>query len=1050
MASARRSAPRLRKPERSLAPVAVAVSAAAPVSNQQREVAAVSGSAADSGQAVPVAPLELVFADTECRVVRSSIDLSGFRVSDQWLARAQSFLPASGAVRSFALDDAARSVSARALQSFLNACALGTLCCLRLASFPGLDAQAVALDVVPATLVELDVSACEWVDDQFARVVARRCPALTKMDLARCRRITDYGVAAFADPPTVAVKNVTQRRMTSLDISFCTKVTDSGVLALLMAVATAGLRLRELRAAGLPLVEGLNLLGLPRFGSSGASIEALSLATLSNLRVSAIATLSMVGALANVREMDLSSCSMIDDEALQALCVRPSGQGSSVGGCTHLVSLKLAFCSSISDAGITLLVGSANSIPATTSRPTTSGSSVKHRAYALLKRVDLTGCFQLTDDGVVALAEACPELQVLVIDGVRRIEAKGVHALVQHCPTLHTIHWGGILVRGSNANRTGSASGRATGTATTNGGDFFSIPQLSAATIAALELATHLHTLHVGNTQCDVDALASRLQHTRRFSSHLVDLDVTGIATDALCHAIGASCANLRALRLSRSRYFSESSFLRVAAGCRRLESLDLESCEQIRDAGLGAIAANCPLLERLSLANDWQVTDRGVAAVGAGCKWLKALNVRHCPEVSLFALRSVASKIDNNLLVALTDGLALKHPNVVAFLRGDNARRAAARKITRWMKPRTTAGRRNAKSALLLAIAWIRYRKRCAVRIQRCFRRFLRIKRQRELLLNARQARAATLAVNLGLLRAYCALTRLLRAFMRRWLAEKQRQVLLRAEAARLARENAATCIQRHARGCLARQRAAAMREKRRLERERRVKAAVDIQRLYRGFKCRERALEARAKLGRVMRAKMNECEGYFVIVIHMQRLVRGVLGRRLAQQRAKELAEYLALREASARRIQRAFRAFIARVVFRNLLFLSATALQRVYRGFIGRKRARTIVLSRSYALEPFILMLRGGRESIFTRELALSWRRKRDAALVVAENLQHLYRGAVGRVLFRVALAAARQREYLLDSSARALQHFFRGLLYVIELSSHVSDLWASTWR
>lgn len=1026
MASARRSAPRRRKPERVLAPVAAV---AAPPGNQQLEAAP------DAGHAVSVAPLELVFADAERRIVRSGVDLGGFRVSDQWLARAQALLPAGASVRSLALDDSARGVSARALQGFLGACAPDSLRCLRLASCPGLDSVAVALDVVPTTLVELDVSACEWVDDQFARAVARRCPALTTATFARCRRVTDYGVAAFADPPAVTTKSVGQRRLASLDISFCTKVTDSGLLVLLVAMATAGLRLRELRAAGLPLVEGLNLLGLPRFGSSGASVETLSLATLSNLRVSAIATLSTVGALANIREIDLSSCSKVDDEALQALCVRPGTQGEGSTGCVHLKTLKLAFCSSITDAGISLLVGSASGSPIPSGRPTTSGSKAMHRLHAQLERIDLTGCFRLTDDGLVSLAQACPKLQVLGVDGVRRIGAKGVHALAQHCPKLHTIHWGGVLVRGSSAKRTGSASDRGAGDAPTNGGDFFSIPQISAATIAGFELATRLHSLHIGSTQCDVDALASRLHLSPGFGTRLVDLNATGIATDALCRSIGATCSNLRSLRLSRSRYFSEPSFLRVAAGCRRLESLDLESCEQIRDVSLQAVAASCPLLERLNLANDWQITDRGVAAVGTSCKWLKALNVRHCPEVSLFVLRSVASK--NNLLVASADGLALKHRNVVAFLRGDNARRAAARRITRWMKPRTTAGRRNAKSALLLAIAWIRYRKRCVVRIQRCFRRFLAIKRQHELLLDARRARASTLAANLRLLRAFCALTSLLRVFMRRWLAEKQRQAFLRAEAARLAREAAVTCIQRHARGRMARRRAAAMREERQLARERRVKAATDIQRLYHGFEARQRVLEVRAQLGRAMRASMSECEGYFAIAIHMQRLVRGALGRRCAQQRATELAERLALREASARRIQRAFRAFVARVALGNLLFRTATAIQRVFRGFVGRQRARETVLARSYALEPFILMLRGGRASIFTRELAVAWKRRRDAGLAVAENLQRLYRGAVGRVLFRVALAAALQRAFVLDSSARALQHFFRSLLYVLEL-------------
>lgn len=1033
MASARRPTQRRRKPERRLAPVAAA--------NQLRDAGAGAASAAGAADEAEEPPLALVFADAERRVVRAAVDLGGFRVSDRWLARVvNALLPPTRppAVRAFALDGSARAVTARGIAALLSALAPDALRSLRLAHCAELDAAVVACDVVPAALVELDVSACDWVDDHFARVVAGKCHALVKVVLTRCRRITDYGVAAFADPPVVA-KSVglpptpgAMRKLTSLDVSYCTKVTDAGVLAVLVATATAGLRLKELLLDGLPLLDGLNLLGLQRFGVHSTAIETLSLAQTSNLRVSAITTLTRVGALSSIKKLDLSCCSLVDDEALQALRVCGDNQGG-IARCPQLTVINLAFCSSISDIGVALLLGTQNERPQSQlfARPASSNAKFPSSsvATALLKRIDITGCFRLTDDSAVAISESCSHLEVLIMDGVRRIGSKGIRALTHRCLQLHTLRWGGILVRGST-NGGGSANG-----------DFFSTPQLPPSTIASLEHALHLHTLHVGNTQCDVEALASHLTQSAVFGGRLVDLNVTGIATDALCKAIAASCNNLRALRISRSRYFSEMSFLLIVAACPILETLDLESCEQIRDTGIEAIAFNCPQIERLNIANDWQVTDRGIAALGRKCKRLKELNVRHCPEVSLFALRSVAAKIGNNLLLASNDGLTLKHPNVAAFLRGDNKRKAAARKITRWLKPKTSIGRKNAKSAIMLALSWIRYRRRCAIRIQQHFRRHLMLKRQRELLFEARKTRAAILVVNLRLVQLYCSLTRNLRAFMRHWLAERQRQIFLRAEADRQARQDAATCIQRYARGLLARRHAAILRHLKHLENERRVGAAVDIERVYRGFKARERALVLRATLGNAMRAGITERDAWFVLAIQLQRAARGCLGRRVTKLRISEIEEHQKLRQRSVRCIQRSFRAFMARVALHNLLFRSTRVIQRTYRGYVGRKRARMLVLERSYHFEPFILFLRGGRTSIYSHELAVSWKRKRDSGLLIAENLQRAYRGYIGRVRFRVALAVARQQDYRVNDAARTLQHFFRSLMYVQNARTNV---------
>lgn len=1048
------SAPRLQKKRRrptTLEPVAVS-NQREPSTDVSAAFSSLSPASFGGSTFAALPPSELVFADADHRVLHNAFDLRGFRVTDQWLARLlQRILsrtqPGDRRVRSFALDDVSH-VSAGAIQQFLQTCSSADgLQRLHLSRCQNLDARVAAVGVIPTSLLELDVSRCEWVDDQFARTLNRRCPLLAKISLARCRRITDYGVAAFAEPPATSLQTAapgaSSWRLTSLDISGCVKVTDSGVLALLMAMATSGLRLRELHAAGLPLVNGLNLLGLPRFGLN-TSLEILTFATLSNLRAATVVSLARVGALANVTELDLSACLMIDDEALEAL---------GGGACPQLERLKLAFCSAITDVGLKQLVrvsanlfpsGKANGVPRW--RGTAAVSTANH---VRLKRLDLAGCFRLTNDSLVVLASRCLDLEVLVLDGVRRLGVQGVHALVAHCPRLHSLYWSGVLVRGTkkldlnpdacSASPPLSPTSSGQEELATHGerGDFFSIPQLTAPTIASLSLAPELHTLHIGSTQCDVDALAARLS---QFGARLVDLNVTSIATDALCVAIGSFCPRLRSLRLSRSRYFSESSFLRIVDSCPHLELLDLESCEQIRDAALETLGRHCLRLERLNLANDWQVTDRGVEVIGTRCMRLKALNVRHCPEVSLYMLRLMAAR--NNLLVATADGLALHHPSVVSHLRHESARKVAAIRITRWLKTKTAFGQQYLKSSLDRALACIRHRRRCAIRIQRAIRRALRRIHRDKLMARIKQERDARVAANLTFIRAYCVLSGQLRSFIRAFRAEQQRQVFLRAEMQRVQREQAAVVLQKHFRGLLGRRRAGEVRERRRLEHQRRVEAAVIIQRVYRGFDGRKRAAFHRAQLELAMLTTMETLQSAWRLALHAQRVVRGYLGRIESHRRVQWIEERRALRDKSARCIQRALRAFVARTALHNLIFRSATSVQSLFRGYIGRRLARTIVLARAYSMEPRILML--STNTIYTRELAMVWKLKRDSATLVAECLQRRYRGAVGRLLFRLSLAAVRQLAFRLNWGARRLQHFFRGIVYVLEHAAVCSSL------
>ncbi|KAG4052444.1 hypothetical protein PC123_g12361 [Phytophthora cactorum] len=645
-------------------------------------------------------PREVVFFDPRRRVYHSHVDLSGWRATDASLQQLQlnddqNDSPVKSSFHTLSFDGSAH-ISVRGVLLMLEATTVGggTLRALRLPRCQLLSRGGGELldgSSLPRSLTELDVSSCEWVDDKFLRTVARHCSVLAQVTLAHCRRVTDYGVAAFGESYAAS--------LTSLDVGFCTKLTDTALLALLVGsssspavpggtpipTSSVSARIRQLNIAGLPLVDGLTLLGLR--GPCASRLEILNMSGCTVLRVAALQRLARVRALIRLTKLDLSRCSLVDDLVLTALGM----------ACPQLATLLLAFCSNITDVGIRRVVVETAVVRAeqhneSRQEPTIEnqedfGEEDTGRAIGRngesgcrqLQTLDITGCFQVTSRGISALGARCPQLRSVTLDGVRRLNSSGIRDLLHGCRKLRTIRWGGILVRNSQDEAAVPGACAA----------FFSVPHLSDSTIAALT-SSALKTLHIGTTQCDTDALASTLlsRTSSSFVISLTDLDVTALATDALCEALGNCCANLRNLRLSRSRYFSATSFLAVLRGCPRLRVLELESCEQICDEILIAVskAPCCPHLETLILANDWQLTDTGVASLLRPATSLFRLDVRHCPEISLPVLQALAAA-RGHISEATRDGLTPRHPNVVAFLGRERKRRVAARKITRWLR---------------------------------------------------------------------------------------------------------------------------------------------------------------------------------------------------------------------------------------------------------------------------------------------------------------------------------------------------------------------------
>lgn len=187
--------------------------------------------------------------------------------------------------------------------------------------------------------------------------------------------------------------------------------------------------------------------------------------------------------------------------------------------------------------------------------------------------------YGLTDDGVRALADGCPRLQVLdfYTDDEGALTEDVLVYAIERFPALSTL----------KINRDGYQ------------------PLVTDRTVLAVAgRCKSFKTLDLyGAELSDVSivALANNcplLEALDLFKCY--DLEASGI-TDASLIAVGERCGLLKYITLSYSTQFTDAGMLAVARGCPLLERVHVDNCSWFGDEAVAALAAHCPLLWNFS-----------------------------------------------------------------------------------------------------------------------------------------------------------------------------------------------------------------------------------------------------------------------------------------------------------------------------------------------------------------------------------------------------------------------------------------------------------------
>ncbi|KAK9844079.1 hypothetical protein WJX81_004070 [Elliptochloris bilobata] len=448
----------------------------------------------------------------------------------------------------------------------------------------------------------------EWMVEGVLREVLSSLdfPALKRFRLtcARWRAVADRNLQTLR-PSKASVHTVIEQfpSITSIDLSGCLSVRNRN----LMVLARSKLRLASLTIGNTTT----NVLGKPRITNQAlASIaEMTGLTSLSLCDCSALTNNGMLvlTALQGLRSLAVNRCPRIGDKGLLIVqrlshltalncygCVKVTDATMGVlAGVSTLRSLNTGF-TKVTDAGVAALARLPHLAALALYAETVTNAALRAAAaLPALTSISLSNCYEVTGDGVVALAHAVPGLRRLALLNCELSDDHMI-ALASLLPNLHTLQVQGTVFadRGVRA-LTGLRSLRCLA---------LEVYQNAAMDgLVCLSVITQVTQLQVQCTQLNLDLLAaiSRLPHLADLNLAQFDQTATQRGQSGLSWSMLNVLVSMRSLTALDLSYMAinEDQVRRLVELLPRLERLCLYACP-VAPAFLEAIMAAWPRLE--------------------------------------------------------------------------------------------------------------------------------------------------------------------------------------------------------------------------------------------------------------------------------------------------------------------------------------------------------------------------------------------------------------------------------------------------------------------
>ena len=274
----------------------------------------------------------------------------------------------------------------------------------------------------------------------------------------------------------------------------------------------------------------------------------------------------------------------------------------------------------------------------------------------LVREVDVHYC-PLVDDGCLdSIAEKCPDLQVLNVEGCFRLTSAGLLAVGTRCQQIETlilsvprhdsvetlVH---LIENLNNLKRLEVLS-----------------KEREEDELHSLTIGFHLlHALQANSSlqsfTCENGTMTDELVIPSSWNFNLRELHLPycNQLDSAVLKCIADTCPSLQSLDVSHCRNVYDSGIGGVSNSCNQLKHLNVSACDGVTDIGIVQVAENCPLLQTVCVAGNvlhkppsGNITDVAVSCIAQNCPDLCRLNVKWCQGVSDAGIAEVASHCTN------------------------------------------------------------------------------------------------------------------------------------------------------------------------------------------------------------------------------------------------------------------------------------------------------------------------------------------------------------------------------------------------------------------
>ncbi|XP_072026719.1 uncharacterized protein [Amphiura filiformis] len=357
----------------------------------------------------------------------------------------------------------------------------------------------------------------------------------------------------------------------------------------------------------------------------------------------------------NLEEVDLFKCANIENRGVQSLVTKNP----------TISKLNLGYCYKVTED---IIPNIAQCL----------GSNLLH--------LDL-GCLQtLSNTNLEMLAENCPNIKILILQGCNRITGECLPTLFSKCNRMQlldlsfchkilepqnnlkhlplsitTLVLGGLQVDGEQLQEAIARLPKLEdlqlcGINTLDDDSIKKIfksvgKQLTNVDMSGCRQSLDDHTLrHIVNYCTELEhicltycanlkgtSLLEMFQDKKR-AQQVVEIRLSGCREIeySVLEAISTSCSNIESLFLSGVHSVTDQILISVANNCPKLKRVGVKSCtSQVTDVGVVEIARCCPALKEIVLSGLHAITDKSVLAIANNCPDLGYIYVSGCNKVT-------------------------------------------------------------------------------------------------------------------------------------------------------------------------------------------------------------------------------------------------------------------------------------------------------------------------------------------------------------------------------------------------------------------------------